>query len=524
MPMLSRRIPLSSDALFSRFVESVECEWESPTQQQQQEQQQQEQQEQQVVVITIKSSCSRPYFMVRLSGPALVPMQRVHHFAFNNATLAATEIAGGRYAPEGWGVQYLLGSNNSDVENSDDAHRFTLSVITMAPVPITGVYFIEILHLACHSTVDTIENDCLPRSLDAMQLNRHFAMLLHGAPPPYGYWYTQDRPGVVLTETRYQSTGRSSSNCSDRHCDLAPLEKFHFRNHFNDSWTALTSKRFCFLGDSHSFILAHYLAKADSLTTILIPCLYPADYNYTAMSARINDNKCDSLIVAIGQWPLSFQYMHKYNTSRKFSSPDRFLMRMRAIAHHLFHHHSNVSVAFRSIHYGALTTDKTHCPPLDFRTPMLVDAYNEQLRILAETHPAFQQPGGAFQFIDTSLITRAVWDSARDYSHYDERVTLAEGRFIIQCILRRDQGEWWREFHRLGKTTATTATTTSTTIPTTKSVSLDGGTSNAAFRILMPWEIAITIVMLITVCCTVGRRFGSFTAARGSVKRGSTRV
>jgi pterin-4a-carbinolamine dehydratase len=501
--MLSRSIPLSSDALFSPFVESVECEWGSPMQHQQR-----------VVLITIKSSCLRPYFMVRLSGPSLVPMQRVHHFAFNNETSAVAEIDGEHYASEGWGVQYLFKSNKTKVTNSDDGHKITLSVITMAPVPITGVYFIEILHLACHSTIDTIENDCLPESLDAMQLNRHFAMFLHETQVPYGYWYTQDQPGVVLTETRYQSNGRSSRSCSDRHCDIAPLEKFHFRNHFNNSWTVPSSKRFCFLGDSHSYVLAQYLAKEDSLTTILIPCLYPADYNHTSISAQITDNKCDALIIAMGQWPLSFQYMNKYNTSRKFLSPDRFLTRMKAIADHLFHHHSTVSVAFRSIHYGALTTDKTHCPPIDFRTPMLVDAYNEQLRILAETHSAFQQQqqSGAFQFIDTSLIIRAVWDSARDYSHYDKRVTLVEGRFIIQCILRRDEGEWWRaDSPHLGNTT--------------EFVSGDAaGTSNATFPILFSWDIFIMLGMLIAVCWTVGRLYGPFKASYGRIKRAKSRV
>jgi hypothetical protein len=397
-------------------------------------------------IVNIVSYCVNPYFFVRFSGNALVPMQRVHHYAYDTMTSTAKLLKDVKYRAEGWAVQYGTMTDNSSDFNA------TLSTVTMAPVPVSGIYFVEILHLECNSTIETMRYDCLPRNLDEMLINRIFALYLESSnnADQYGYWFKNEGKSNVasLTETRYQNlyTGVSNqldSDCRDRHCDVMWLRNFRYVHDDQDSISVKNlSKQICFVGASHSDRLAQFLRVAGFRTSHIL-CTFPRVYLSTSVdiSQVINNSKCDVVIIALGQWPLSFKYDEMFsnvNSSLKFVHPDTFLVNMRAVADHLFKYHANLTIAFRSIHYNALGYRQLSCPRIDFRSPAMVDAYNEKLRTLSETHQAFKTrgTGGAgFQFIDTSLIMRAIWDSPPDYCHYDMNETIVEGQYMIKLLL-----------------------------------------------------------------------------------------
>lgn len=81
----------------------------------------------------------------------------------------------------------------------------------------------------------------------------------------------------------------------------------------------------------------------------------------------------------------------------------------------------------RSMNYNPLGGSIASCPPTDWRSPVVVDGYNTILRRLAEH---FNIP-----FIDNIFIVGPMWDSAKDWSHYNNEVGHRMAAYIVARVL-----------------------------------------------------------------------------------------
>jgi len=71
-----------------------------------------------------------------------------------------------------------------------------------------------------------------------------------------------------------------------------------------------------------------------------------------------------------------------------------------------------------SINYNALGGFLTSCPPIDYRTPEVVNMANKVMRAAAEKHEV--------EYIDTSHIMGPMWDIEEDWCHPGNKVFVLE--------------------------------------------------------------------------------------------------
>ena len=67
-------------------------------------------------------------------------------------------------------------------------------------------------------------------------------------------------------------------------------------------------------------------------------------------------------------------------------------------------------VYLRSIHYNVVGYVKTICPPENWRSPPVIDTYNEIINNLPSSTN--------ISFIDTNFIVGPLWDISADFCHY----------------------------------------------------------------------------------------------------------
>ena len=92
-----------------------------------------------------------------------------------------------------------------------------------------------------------------------------------------------------------------------------------------------------------------------------------------------------------------------------------------------------MEVYMRSIHYNSMGYKHTACPPLDWRSPPVIDAYNIVIRKVC------QEMG--IPFLDTSHIGGPMWDSAPDWSHLSDAVSKAELLYLAAAALGIDNND-----------------------------------------------------------------------------------
>jgi len=89
---------------------------------------------------------------------------------------------------------------------------------------------------------------------------------------------------------------------------------------------------------------------------------------------------------------------------------------------------SHNKIYLRSIHYNALGDVKTTCPPQDWRSPPVIDTYNEIIRNLSSSMN--------ISYIDTNFIVGPLWDISEDFCHYRlDKVASAEALYMLGRLL-----------------------------------------------------------------------------------------
>jgi hypothetical protein len=75
------------------------------------------------------------------------------------------------------------------------------------------------------------------------------------------------------------------------------------------------------------------------------------------------------------------------------------------------------------------------CPTEDWRNPALIDQYNGALQRVARVAASESGSSPPPEYLDTSFITRPMWDSPPDWYHFQNEVGRIQSIFIAATIL-----------------------------------------------------------------------------------------
>lgn len=85
------------------------------------------------------------------------------------------------------------------------------------------------------------------------------------------------------------------------------------------------------------------------------------------------------------------------------------------------------NVVLRSIHYNALGDLKTICPPQDWRSPPVIETYNDIIQDLVRG-----RSDENLSYLDTTFVSGPLWDIQKDYSHFrNDKVARAEALYVL---------------------------------------------------------------------------------------------
>ena len=153
----------------------------------------------------------------------------------------------------------------------------------------------------------------------------------------------------------------------------------------------------CAVGDSMMLMICQYLPGCwEGQGGGWTRANWPGDKR--AMGYK-RPRRCKTLLISFGH--------HDLGWPNGYPTP---IPEYQASLRALLHRHPSAHVL--SVNYMPLNCIITTCPPLDWRTPPGVDAYNDATKaVVAE----YRERGA--RFLDLSDIMAPVWDSANDWCH-----------------------------------------------------------------------------------------------------------
>ena len=408
------------------------------------------------VWIEITSSCPRPYFFARLAGPALIGMKSMHHY----------------HAEDGSRLDRVF-YDDLDREMSRQVqfpypfvapinYKGTLTRIEMDPIPLDGSYRLEILQTMCDTPYVLLAHECLATNQTELVLNQDAAVTtydlmsttLPGTNNLQGCWKRKKDFSSVssspIVQARYQADKQCQHHAGST-CDLSWFDAYEY--HFispdfssvHDAWNAdtLASKVICSIGDSHSRNLHESMQKlliARNLQSIAdqfryIQLRYPNEWKERHVN-HTTRAQCTHVILAAGQWPLSF------HSPGGMMLPGKWINGVRNIVNYFVQELPHVTLWFRNIHYKTMGFRHFECPPGEWSAPHNIDAYNNELQKLVQRHPALtgrnqtngENSASYYRYLDTSSILRAVWDTSEDWNHIHPRAQEIEALFVLRQL------------------------------------------------------------------------------------------
>ena len=124
-------------------------------------------------------------------------------------------------------------------------------------------------------------------------------------------------------------------------------------------------------------------------------------------------------MVGYGQWPFSGR-SYNYTVGRYANEVKQVLQTIVA-------YDGPTQFFMRSMNYNGLGGFLTTCPPIDHRTPDVVNMANKVMRAATEKHNV--------EYIDTNHIMAPMWDIAEDWCHPGAKVFTLEAYWILHAVL-----------------------------------------------------------------------------------------
>lgn len=373
------------------------------------------------LVIELRESrrCDNPTFMVRMSGTSLYLLDLVEHVHTPMSIRAVKEF----FYP-----------------------RSNIYHFSYPPLVDPGTYFIEATVTFCSSfDPNDFRRVCLETVQDGLNvINLPYSFTLTSPqksetnpPVKRARWVLHNTTTPTLLPTRYQTR-----NCGDGvYCDAEWSDLEHHREY---SWVdqpdwRVPLKRIlakgdasgvntsavsavvnvCFIGASHArelMLHGQELLKIGKLVQFVwIESKYPAHLNL----AQLHQYDCSYAVIGYGQWPVSYYEKAPY-------TQQRFTHEMRAMMQTVKSYSGTTLISMRSVNYNALGGIITYCPPVDHRSPPVIDMLNSVIKTLTTDLD--------IPYIDLNPVMGPMWDSALDWCHPKGKVFTAEAEHVLYSL------------------------------------------------------------------------------------------
>jgi len=89
-----------------------------------------------------------------------------------------------------------------------------------------------------------------------------------------------------------------------------------------------------------------------------------------------------------------------------------------------------IKLYLRSIHHNPIKDMIGKCQPTDWRSPTVIDSYNMILKKIVSN-----VDNSRLDYLDTTFITKPLWDSSHDWNHLPHKVSSVEALFIAYVLL-----------------------------------------------------------------------------------------
>jgi hypothetical protein len=421
------------------------------------------------VVLRHDARCRRPFLRGRLSGPAMVVVKD-------------------------WRYR-----DDKKTTNNDNA-TFVVEATYPTP-PEVGTYFLELIVVFCENILiftppsmiptnnassssmgdpreretvwnnsynfaQTCTEDASRRQLTSPNATITVLATLasdEGGIPPPGFWIHKHETMMKPLFTRYQLATcyrKDTPECLPPITSVEPFREYYFESSeqattsSTSTGTAESSSNIiiCIVGSSHARNMAQRLTEAVDVTQRMNDAIQYHDFRMpyqvtsNAVRSMISDNRCQRLIISVGQWAAGKRF--KVNGDGPYTLA-RFHDEYRQMARRLYDAFPTLPTVYRSINYNPLGGLIGACPPTDWRSPAVIDGYNAAIRhVVEELHNdtamnnSSSSGGGGkgsanhvVQFVDTDFLVGPMWDAASDWCHLDPPLALLQGVYIIQKAL-----------------------------------------------------------------------------------------
>lgn len=340
--------------------------------------------------------------------------------------------------------------------NSDN----TTTIRGTYQVGIAGIHFLEILVLLCRNilpegemtnspnfSANTLMETCLEdphrNRITGIQASINVSVVSNSTE---GYWVNNKYPSIPQPlPTRFQPQMCRDDNATlercTKHTDLSRFNGYSFKwTNFDfslerdrlKSRNITSQESVCTIGASHEYYLRTYFRVFIRSVSIQrwiglhkhLTYHYPANLTDEYVNWDRVKQKCTAVVLGFGQWDMG-SVVPVPTTPLEFEAKlKKLLLLLQSTLPDLY---NNGRIFVRSTPYNPLGDWILTCPPKDWRSPFLVDAYNLILKRASQNL--------SFPYIDTSkVLIGPMWDSGPDFCHYNNKVGETEAIYILDRI------------------------------------------------------------------------------------------
>jgi hypothetical protein len=363
------------------------------------------------------------------------------------------------HSPQHASIQIQLSANSSSCQNPYLIGRLSgphLAMIKWQPprpdgiitgtyhVPKAGRYFVEILGLLCQTLKfeDDFKDTCLERP-ETGRLTAESAYIdVVKTTELAGYWqWSNGSLPITPLQTRFQPQNcrwepdKSSERCTvPRNLDRFQPYRFIWKNTdaemtLRNHNSAKHHHHICLIGSSHSRKMrTEFKSWLDHFNITNVKLTHfdnrlPSTMNEKRMKDWVVGGNCTRSLVAVGQWSAAY--------------PKRPPTNFKVFQNHMIglvnkFQKRGLELYLRNIHYNPLGDVKLQCPPRDWRSPPVIDMYNDILQNISASMNV--------SYIDGTSILSTVWDSAADWCHYINEGSAQEALHILSRLLSGTDG------------------------------------------------------------------------------------
>ena len=260
--------------------------------------------------------------------------------------------------------------------------------------PLSGQVILDITLITCNAFSLVKKNCVLSKPLSLYRHNHTFAETVYNST---NNLLLVKKGSISKYDTRYQDYSKCPKMHYTANCTQSVTDAYEF----TIRRTLLQHQSWCFIGSSHAKRM-HDAAIRRGINSTHLTIRYAHEISNIYKNASL----CEQAIIHIGQWDLGWP-------GKKFTPLESFTESLN-FGFATFKN-ASISTIVLSNNYNPLGKKIISCPPADWRRPDYIDTYNLVIRETAHSY--------GHQYIDNNAaVVGVLWDSGKDWNHYEPRV------------------------------------------------------------------------------------------------------